>query len=174
MTVPQRRGSGKDLSAVPRPFSLLATLRRSVSTPPALLNPPSREGATVTSGLLSLNPIGRDLGSRWRGGKGEGGRVRKTGVWVGEEANAEEKYCERARTVLGGRRRRKRGVVFTEVGWVVKKGGVGGGGWWVGGGGTDQFGSKDELFGTKPTATKHPRLHHFYSEFALKRKLDFV
>ena len=47
---------------------------------------------------------------------------------MGEEVNAEEKYCERARTVLGGRRRRKRGVVFTGVGWVVEKGGVGGGG----------------------------------------------
>lgn len=62
-------------------------------------------------------------------GREEGrGRGRKKGVWVGEEVNAEEKYCERARTALGGRRRRKRGVVCTGVGWVVEKGGVGGGG----------------------------------------------
>lgn len=126
MTVPQRRGSGKDLSAVPRPFSLLAALLRSVSTPPALLNPPSREGATVTSGLLSLNPIGRDLGSRWRGGKGEGGGEGRRGGWVGRRLTLKKSTAKEPEQCWveggGGKgelRLQGRGGLLKRAVWVV-------------------------------------------------------
>ena len=110
MTVPERRVSRKNFCAVSRPFSQLAIIRRFVSTPPALLNTPSRDGATVTSGLLSLNPIGRGLGSTCGGGRGEGGRQK------GRRLSLEtEEYRGRARAVLGGRK--KRGVVFVKAGW---------------------------------------------------------
>ena len=89
--------------------------------------PPLPRRATVTSGLLSLNPIGRDLGSRWRGGKREGGGEGRRGCGWGRRLTLKKSTAKEPEQ-LWVKERRKRGVVCTGVGWVVEKGGVGGGG----------------------------------------------